>query len=68
MADDADVAAVAAGLLTDPTPGIRAAQAALTGTGSDICADCGDPVPLARRKAYPAATRCTYCQAERESR
>lgn len=68
MADDADVAAVAAGLLTDPTPGIRAARAALSGVGSDTCADCGDPIPPARRKAYPAATRCTYCQAGQESR
>lgn len=68
MADTADVAAVAAAMLTDPAPGIQAAQAALTGTGSAACTDCGDPIPLDRRKAYPAATRCTFCQADHEER
>lgn len=28
----------------------------------EACLDCGKPIPLARLKAYPAATRCVPCQ------
>lgn len=34
--------------------------------GSAECEDCGDPIPEARRRAYPSATRCTECQARHE--
>ena len=34
--------------------------------GSAECEDCGDPIPEARRRAYPSATRCTECQALHE--
>lgn len=26
------------------------------------CEDCGEPIPKARKQAYPAATRCIFCQ------
>jgi len=26
------------------------------------CADCGEPIPAARRRAAPGATRCVDCQ------
>lgn len=28
------------------------------------CADCQEPIPLARLRAYPASTRCKGCQAK----
>lgn len=34
--------------------------------GSAECEDCGDPIPEARRRANPSATRCTECQARHE--
>ena len=37
-----------------------------TAPGSAECEDCGDPIPVARRRAYPSATRCTECQARHE--
>jgi RNA polymerase-binding transcription factor DksA len=30
------------------------------------CLDCGDPVPAARLRVVPAATRCASCQEARE--
>jgi len=27
------------------------------------CADCGEPIPEARRRAAPGCSRCTACQA-----
>jgi phage/conjugal plasmid C-4 type zinc finger TraR family protein len=41
----------------------QARAAALDARGSDICADCQDPIPLARRRALPSAIRCINCQA-----
>ena len=37
-----------------------------TAPRSAECEDCGDPIPEARRRAYPSATRCTECQARHE--
>jgi DnaK suppressor protein len=31
------------------------------------CAKCGEPIPLARLRAVPFATRCVPCQSRRES-
>ncbi len=33
-----------------------------------ICSDCEDPIPHARLKAIPGATRCVSCQATFEGR
>lgn len=30
------------------------------------CHDCGDPIPQARRAAYPGVQRCIDCQQRRE--
>jgi DnaK suppressor protein len=40
---------------------LRAAK--LDAAGNEICADCGDPIPLERRRAMPSAIRCIVCQA-----
>lgn len=32
------------------------------------CVDCGQPIPLSRLRAQPAALRCAMCQAEVERR
>lgn len=37
--------------------------AGLSGAGLPNCADCGEPIPLPRRKAMPSAIRCVNCQA-----
>lgn len=33
-----------------------------------LCADCDEPISLARLQAYPDATLCIECQSEREER
>lgn len=38
------------------------------GQGRADCEDCGHEIPAARRAAYPAATRCVYCQTSHEKR
>ncbi|MBZ0164581.1 MAG: TraR/DksA C4-type zinc finger protein [Notoacmeibacter sp.] len=48
--------------------GIARVGAAVTGTGADVCADCGEAIDAARRKAAPFATRCVGCQGAYESR
>jgi phage/conjugal plasmid C-4 type zinc finger TraR family protein len=37
--------------------------AALDAPGTDLCADCHDPIPVERRAALPSAIRCINCQA-----
>lgn len=37
-------------------------QAAQQQAGQAECADCGEPIPAARRQAFPAAIRCIECQ------
>jgi phage/conjugal plasmid C-4 type zinc finger TraR family protein len=32
----------------------------------EYCADCGDEIPQARRKAVPGVTRCLSCAVARE--
>ncbi|HHW32825.1 transcriptional regulator, TraR/DksA family [Paracoccus solventivorans] len=32
------------------------------------CADCGDPIPEARRRAVPGVTLCVACQSEADRR
>lgn len=31
------------------------------------CKDCDEPIPKARKKAYPSATRCIFCQEQYEN-
>ncbi len=46
----------------------QADSAALGRAGSGICADCGEAIPAARRRALPSAIRCVDCQAWHERR
>lgn len=32
------------------------------GAAARVCADCGEAIPAARRRAAPGATRCLDCQ------
>ena len=41
-------------------------RAALDAPGADLCADCAEPIPAARRRALPSAFRCVNCQAYAE--
>lgn len=34
----------------------------LAAEGEDICVDCDEPIPSARRAALPSAERCIACQ------
>lgn len=43
-------------------------QAAQQQAGQTDCADCGEPIPAARRAANPAAIRCLECQQHYERR
>lgn len=38
-------------------------EAKLEEPGNELCADCGDAIPLERRRALPSAIRCVSCQA-----
>lgn len=42
--------------------GVKTASLAVSQTGCDQCADCGDDIPTERRKAAPFARRCITCQ------
>lgn len=45
---------------------IDVVRAKLTRAGTLECVDCGCTISLARRDAYPAATRCAECQTDLE--
>lgn len=38
------------------------------GESRSDCADCGEPIPEARRRAIPGVKLCIDCQAERDRR
>ena len=38
-----------------------------TGAGSEICEDCGGPIPERRRQALPGTRTCVPCQSERDT-
>ena len=46
---------------------MRASQVLLQQKGQEECEDCGEQIPLARRKAIPSAIRCIKCQSIFES-
>lgn len=48
--------------------GVRRARASL-GQGESLteCAECGEPIPEARRKAVPGVRLCLDCQQEADS-
>lgn len=41
---------------------IAIATEAQAATGTSVCIDCGDPIPVGRRIAAPWARRCVDCQ------
>lgn len=52
----------------DRIGGVALVQARLQGQGAEFCADCDEPIPDARRKAYPSAVCCVECASIRERR
>ena len=51
------------------TDGVLTARSRLpTGEGSEHCVECGEEIPLARRKAMPGATTCVQCQSGLDTR
>ena len=47
---------------------VAAARANLpTGEGSEYCVECGETIPLARRRALPGARTCIDCQSGRDA-
>ncbi len=47
---------------------ILAAQARLEAGSFGLCLRCGEPLPLARLRAMPAARYCVACQSKEETR
>jgi phage/conjugal plasmid C-4 type zinc finger TraR family protein len=45
----------------------RAARAA-EAPSAEFCAECGDPIPEARRRAVPGVQLCVTCQSGRDRR
>lgn len=45
---------------------VAAIRARVDRPGSAICTRCEEPIPAARRKALPSATRCLSCQSALE--
>ena len=48
--------------------GVKVARTSLRGRGRTHCESCEKPIPGARRKAAPWATRCRVCQELYEAR
>lgn len=44
----------------------RARRALAQGEGSEYCQQCGEPIPLARRRAMPGVRLCLPCQAQKD--
>ncbi|MBK1621167.1 hypothetical protein CKO42_22660 [Lamprobacter modestohalophilus] len=66
FADELDLAQYQTDLLT--TSAIAAIRQQITAEpGREHCLDCGAPIPLARLRQVPSATRCTLCQEDHEA-
>lgn len=52
----------------DRIGGVQSVRERLMGQGAEECEDCDEPIPAARRKAYPSAVCCIDCQSLRERR
>lgn len=49
--------------------GVLTARARMpTGPGRELCLECGDAIPEARRRAMPGAVTCVSCQSGRDGR
>jgi phage/conjugal plasmid C-4 type zinc finger TraR family protein len=47
---------------------LRARASMPTGAGDLLCADCGEDIPEARRRALPGVRTCIACQSDRDRR
>ena len=45
----------------------RARALTPTGESAEDCDDCGEPIPMKRRKALPGVRTCISCQTERDA-
>ncbi len=64
MADFADMAqAEQESLNAEATERLKSVR---VDTSLKFCAECGAPIPLARRQAVPGCRLCVDCQSERE--
>ena len=61
MSDIVDLAAEAEERFRQEAIAAREAQIP-RGAAAMACADCGESIPAARRRAAPGATRCLDCQ------
>lgn len=52
----------------DRIGGVALVQARLNGHGAEFCEECGEPIPVARRRAAPWARLCVECQSLAEVR
>jgi len=66
MPDFADIASDAEATHLRAALAARSSGAALSAPSALECADCGDPIPEARRLAVPGCTRCRDCQEEHD--
>ena len=46
--------------------GLRTSSKKATPVSAEFCAECGEPIPEARRLAVPGCRLCIECQTERE--
>ncbi len=54
--------------LADELQRIRARRPAPVGASPEECAECGEPIPPARRAALPGVKLCIDCQRRRDAR
>jgi RNA polymerase-binding protein DksA len=47
---------------------VEAAQQRIAARTFGICTDCGEPIAMARLRAFPTAQRCSACQTAEEAR
>ena len=48
---------------------VRRARSELgAGVSAEVCEDCGEPIPEARRRALPGVRRCVPCQEASDAR
>lgn len=52
--------------INDELARMRALREVPKGEGLDECAECGEPIPPARREAVPGVTLCIDCQQGRD--
>lgn len=52
----------------DRIGGVALVRARLNGHGAEFCEECGEPIPVARRRAAPWARLCVECQSLAEVR